>query len=172
MHFSVFGPITVSPIEPADRAACVRWLNDREIYQQTLRIPHPYTEQDFDQWLEIVQSTAAQFGEPIHFAIREHDELVGGIGLEGLVAGHCVEIGYWLARPWWGRGIMTAVVRAVCDYAFSRWGVVRITAHVFESNPASARVLEKCGFQCEGLLRKARRKEGRFLHCWIYALVR
>src|SRR5690606_12348842 len=86
--------------------------------------------------------------------------------------GHKAEIGYWLAKPWWGRGIMTAVVGKACEYAFSRWQLVRITAHVFESNIASARVLEKNGFEFERLLRKHHLKDGRFLDSRLFALVR
>ena len=73
-----------------------------------------------------------------------------------------MEIGYWLAKPFWGRGIMTAVVRTLCDYAFAEFGLVKISAHVFANNPASARVLEKCGFVREGLLRRHYHKDGQY----------
>ena len=100
------------------------------------------------------------------------EELLGGCGFEGVSYGHCAEIGYWLARPFWGQGIMTEVVRALCGFAFAEWKLVRITAHVFDFNAASARVLEKNGFSLEGLLRKHHRKAGRFLDSRLYALVR
>ena len=67
---------------------------------------------------------------------------------------------------------MTAVVGNACDSAIVEWQLVRITAHVFESNIASVRVLEKNGFEFEGLLRKHHRKEGQFLNSRLLALVR
>ena len=83
------------------------------------------------------------------------DALIGGCGFDSFQVGksHRAEVGYWLAKPLWGRGIMTAVVRRVCRHAFEEFGLVKITAHVFSHNPASARVLEKCGFREEGFLR-------------------
>lgn len=66
---------------------------------------------------------------------------------------------------------MTGVVRAACAFAIAEWKLVRITAHVFELNKASARVLEKSGFELEGLLRKHHQKDGKFLDSKLYALV-
>jgi len=89
-----------------------------------------------------------------------------------LTYGHRAEIGYWLAKPFWGQGIMSAVVGAICDFAFGDWKLVRITAHVFTSNEASSRVLEKNGFEYEGLLRKHHQKDGKFIDSKLYALVK
>lgn len=172
MHIPVTDQISLTDFRPSDKAACVERIGDRDIYDRTLRIPHPFTEAHFNQWLGIVAAATEQHGEPVHFAIREGDSLIGSIGFDGLTKGHKAEIGYWLAKPWWGRGIMTAVVGAACEYAFARWQLVRITAHVFESNIASARVLEKNGFEFEGLLRKHHLKDGKFLDSRLFALVR
>jgi RimJ/RimL family protein N-acetyltransferase len=79
---------------------------------------------------------------------------------------------YWLAKPYWGRGIMTAVVGRLCDYAFDNFGLVKITAHVFTSNPASGRILEKCGFQLEGVLKKHFEKDGHYLDSNLYGLLK
>lgn len=96
---------------------------------------------------------------------------MGGCGFNDIVPGHQAELGYWLARPWWGRGIMTATVAAARDDALIRWGLVRITAQVFASTAASARVLEKNGFACEGLHRKRFLKDGRFLDARSFAFI-
>ncbi len=164
--------IHLSAIDPADRPALVKLLNDREIYDQTLRIPHPYSDEDAEKFLSIVDRTTCQYGQPVHFGVRQTDrQLLGGCGFEHLAPGHCAELGYWLARPYWGRGIMTQVVDALCRFAVSEWKLVRITAQVFDTNTASIRVLEKNGFQQEGHLRKAYRKDGRFIDARLYALV-
>ncbi len=113
-----------------------------------------------------------QHGEPVHFAIRTSDEeLIGGCGFDGMTKGHRAEIGYWLAKPHWGQGIMASVVGKACEHAFVRWKLVRITAHVFHFNLASASVLEKNGFVFEGDLRKHYRKDGQFIDGKLYALV-
>ena len=67
---------------------------------------------------------------------------------------------------------MTAVVQRACQHAFEEFGLVKITAHVFSHNPASARVLEKCGFQQEGFLRKHFLKDGQFVDARLFGLLR
>jgi RimJ/RimL family protein N-acetyltransferase len=166
--------IHLSEFRPSDKCALVEHLNDRDIYERTLRIPFPYTDADADEWLALVAKTTKQQGRSLHWAIRTADDaLIGGCGFDGFQVGesHRAEIGYWLAKPFWGRGIMTAVVQRVCRHAFEEFGLVKITAHVFLHNPASARVLQKCGFQEEGLLRRHFHKDGRFIDARLFALL-
>ena len=173
MQLIINESVSLTEFRPTDKAACVEYLSDKDIYDRTLRIPYPYTEADFDIWLGVTAEATEQHGEPIHFAVRSLDgSLIGGCGFEGLTKGHRAEIGYWLAKPYWDQGIMTAVVGKACEYAFAQWKLVRITAHVFYVNVTSARVLEKNGFLCEGNLRKHFLKDGRFLDSKLFALVR
>jgi ribosomal-protein-alanine N-acetyltransferase len=81
-------------------------------------------------------------------------------------------LGYWLAKPYWGRGIMTAVIRNACQYAFNEWNLMKITAHVFSFNAASARVLEKCGFEQEGYLKKHHLKDGQLIDARLFGLLK
>ena len=175
MKITVTDQIQLSELLPSDEAACVQHFKEKEIYDLTLRIPYPYTGADFQRWLEIVQQATKQQGQPTHWAIRnEQGLLIGGCGFNGLQIGesHQAEIGYWLAKPYWGQGIMTAVVRRLCEIAFAEFGLVKITAHVFAENAASAKVLAKCGFQQEGYLRKHHLKEGKFLDARLFALLK
>lgn len=156
--------IRLTEFKRSDQDALVECLNDREIYDRTLRIPFPYTAADAEQWFGIVEKLTKQNGQPVNWTIRNADEkLIGGVGLEGpgLDRSHRAEIGYWLAKPFWGQGIMTAVVRVICRHAFENLGLAKITAHVFSFNDASARVLEKCGFEQEGYLKTYFSKDGR-----------
>jgi RimJ/RimL family protein N-acetyltransferase len=165
----------LSEFRPSDKPALVGHLNDRDIYDRTLRIPFPYTDASAEEWLALVAQSTQQQGRPVHFAIRTADDaLIGGCGFDGLQVGksHRAEVGYWLAKPYWGRGIMTAVVRRLCRHAFDEFGLVKITAHVFPHNPASARVLAKCGFEEEGFLRKHFAKEGQLLDGRMFGLLR
>lgn len=165
--------IHLSEIRKSDKAAFMTHLSDGEISRYTFRIPFPYSESDAEWWISHVAETAEHYGEPIKFAIRDADEnLIGTLGFDGLKQKHCAEIGYWLAKPYWGRGIMTDVVRVACDFAFEHWALVRLTGYVFPFDKASARVLEKNGFEFEGLLRKHHKKGDEFFDTKLYALVR
>jgi ribosomal-protein-alanine N-acetyltransferase len=178
MELRVNDQIHLTEIRETDKPAFLRHFADKEIYNWTLRIPYPYTEAHADEWLAIVAEDTRKHGRPVTWAIRVQDEsLIGVVGLgvetEPSFRSHRAEIGYWLAKPYWGRGIMSAVVRAVCEHGTREFGLVRITAHVFDGNLPSIRVLEKCGFVCESpLVRKAYQKDGRFIDGRFYALVR
>lgn len=175
MKIVVNEQITLSEFRSSDRPALIQHLNDRDIYDRTLRIPFPYTEKDADEWLALYAKTTEKQGRPVNFAIRRPDDaLIGGCGFNGIEVGrsHKAEIGYWLAKPFWGRGIMTAVVQRVCQQGFEEFGLVKIVAHVHPHNSASVRVLEKCGFQEEGFLRKHHLKDGNFIDARLFALLR
>lgn len=173
MKIIVSDQIHLSEFRSLDKDALVAHLNDQDIYDRTLRIPFPYTDVDADEWLALYARTTEQQGQMVHFAIRSPDDaLIGGCGFNGFELGksHLAEFGYWLAKPLWGRGIMTAVVRRVCQYAFEQFGLVKIIAHVHAQNLASARVLEKCDFQEEGFLRKHFLKDGQFIDARLFGL--
>jgi RimJ/RimL family protein N-acetyltransferase len=175
MNIVVNDQVHLSEFRSSDKCALLEYLNDRDIYDRTLRIPFPYTEKDADEWFALVAKITQQQWRAVHFAIRSADDaLIGGCGFDGFQIGksHRAEVGYWLAKSFWGRGIMTAVVQRVCQHAFEEFGLVKITAHVFSHNPASARVLEKCGFQEEGFLRKHFLKDGQFMDARLFGLLR
>ncbi|HEV7180807.1 MAG TPA: GNAT family protein [Candidatus Baltobacteraceae bacterium] len=115
--------------------------------------PFPYTLEDARDWI----GRNARAGEPVNFAIEVEGELAGGIGV---ILGDAErrgtgEIGYWLGKRFWGRGIATAAAGAFSEYVFGRYDLRRVEAHAYGSNAASQRVLEKCGFKREGVLRGA-----------------
>lgn len=155
----------------SDRDALVKYADNPKIAGQLRdRFPSPYTEADADKWLGVV----ARGGGRTSFAIADRVELIGGIGLEvqGDVQRRSAEIGYWLGEPHWGRGVASWAVRVLTGWAFENLDLVRIYATVFESNPASARVLEKAGYQLEGRLRKSVCKQGVLMDSLLYAILR
>jgi RimJ/RimL family protein N-acetyltransferase len=175
MEIEVTQAIRLTDFRPGDRAALVEHLSDWEVYRRTLRIPHPYTADDADRWLSSLQRPAERSGHDSNWAIRDlSGQLIGGIGLEGDAATrwHRAEIGYWLARSYWGQGMMTAVVGAVCRHAFETIGLAKITAHVLPSNEASARVLVKNGFEQEGYFRRHFLKEGEMIDTRAFGRLR
>ena len=133
--------------------------------------PDADTEADADAFLARTIE-GQKSGREFHFAIRDADrQLIGGCGFHDILERHRAEIGNWLARPYWNQGIMTASVQTLSNYGFEQLQLVRMVAHVFQPNRASARVLEKCGFQCEGLLRKHFAKEKAFIDVFVYGKI-
>jgi [ribosomal protein S5]-alanine N-acetyltransferase len=76
--------------------------------------------------------------------------------------------GYWLGVPFQGRGIVTDAVRAVVPVAFEQYDICRLQAGIFADNPASMRVLEKCGFVREAVHRNAITKHDRVMDEILY----
>lgn len=135
-------------------------------------VPHPYTEEDASTYIKKINTEHKGLEE--NLAIDIDGKAVGGIGfimgsdIERITA----EIGYWLGEEYWGRGIMTSVVKEAVKYAFENLPVIRIYAGVFEYNTPSMRVLEKAGFTKEAILRKAAIKNGKIIDLHYYALIK
>ncbi len=167
--------IRLTSFLPEDKTNLVRYLNDPEVARNTLTVPYPYLEKDADEWLAKVEELRQEYGVETNWAIRHNTEgLIGGIGrfVKTGLDGHADEIGYWLAAPFRGQGIMTAVVSRLCDWLFENTALIRIEAKVFWYNPASAQVLKKAGFDQEGYARKQQKKGDQFLDIILLAKIR
>ncbi|HET6972421.1 MAG TPA: GNAT family protein [Pyrinomonadaceae bacterium] len=162
---------TVRNWEWRDRDAIVRYGNNRKVSINLRdRFPFPYTARDARNWLDMVVDA-----KPVtNFAIDVAGEAVGGIGFtpQHDVDRRSAEIGYWLGEPFWGRGIATEALMAVTEYAFANFDLCRLYAHVFAWNAASARVLEKAGYEFEGRLRKSVTKDGQTIDQLMFAKIR
>lgn len=134
------------------------------------RFPYPFTEEDAKIWIR----QAVSERKNSDFAIATADEVIGGIGFNKKtdVFHKSAEAGYWIAEPYWGQGIATKALKAIVNYAFQDFDLIRIYASPFECNPASARVLEKSGFQYEGRLRKSAVKNSVVLDQLMYSIIR
>lgn len=176
MTITISQDIYLSPIQTADREDIIAHLQDRDVSRYTLLIPHPYPPERADAWIARVATDVADHGRETIWAIRESSgRKIGAVELSTGGAGkqHCAEIGYWLAKPFWGRGIMTTVVKSVVELGFREFGIMRVTAPIFAVNQASARVLEKAGFVVEApLLRKQYQRDGQVFDGRLYARVR
>lgn len=145
--------------------------NDREVWLCLRdRFPSPYTRRDALDWIDLVNNSNPK----INFAIDVEGRVAGGIGLmlQTDVARVSAEIGYWLGKEYWGKGIMTKAVSGMSEWAFCNLPITRLYALVFDFNKSSARVLEKCGYQLEGRLRKAAIKDGKVVDELLYAKIR
>jgi [ribosomal protein S5]-alanine N-acetyltransferase len=132
--------------------------------------PYPYTMDDAIYWIKMMQDQHPR----LNLAIDVDGEVVGGVGIQlrNDIYRKTALIGYWLGEPFWGRGIMTGVVKLMTEYAFANFDLVRLQAGILDNNPASMRVLEKAGFVKEGILHKAIVKNGILRDEHVYGLVR
>jgi [ribosomal protein S5]-alanine N-acetyltransferase len=155
----------------SDAVAVQRYANNRKIWLNLRDMfPHPYTLDDAHTFLGYVTNEQPA----TTFAIAMPSEAIGCIGLQLGRDVHCktAELGYWLGEPFWGRGIMSEVVKEFTRCAFGMFDLERIYAQPFSNNPASARVLEKAGFDFEGRLRASVFKDNKRLDSLLYARVR
>jgi RimJ/RimL family protein N-acetyltransferase len=168
MHLDC-GICVLRPWQTGDEDGLVRHANDRGVWINLRdRFPYPYTHADAEAWIRIATGRTP----PTDFAITVDGQPVGGVGLmlQEDIQRCGAEIGYWLGRDFWGRGLATAAVRAVTDHAFRGHGLVRVYATVFAENAASVRVLEKVGYRLEGRLRRAAIKDGVVHDTLMYAI--
>ncbi|UYZ64985.1 GNAT family N-acetyltransferase [Hymenobacter weizhouensis] len=163
--------IALRPWTAADLPGLVRFANNPRIarFMNDL-FPHPYTEENGQAFLAM----AAQENPPHILAIAADGQAVGGIGLHprGNIERKNAELGYWLAEPFWGRGIVTEAVRQMVDYGFRNFDITRIFARPFGSNRASQKVLEKADFTLEARFEKTLFKNGEYEDELVYAVRR
>lgn len=161
---------SIRPWNAGDAGALVKYGSNRKIWLNMRDgFPHPFTESSALGFLEAV----GRQDPTTFFAIATPEEAIGGIGVSIGQDVHrfTAELGYWLAEPFWGKGIMSEAVARFSDFAMQQFGLVRIYAEPYAANPASGRVLEKAGFTLEGRLRCNVFKDGRVLDQWMYARV-
>lgn len=145
--------ISLRPWAAEDAQVLALYFNNINIWNN-LRdyIPHPYTVKDADKFISGQEGlTPVQ-----NFAIINENEIVGGIGIVLLddIYKMNVELGYWIAEPFWGSNMATEAVRLMTAYVFDNFAINRIVAEVFDYNRASMRVLEKNGYYLETVRRK------------------
>jgi RimJ/RimL family protein N-acetyltransferase len=121
--------------------------NDRRIAENTARIPHPYREADATNFIAAANKAAST--DALFLITLRDGTIAGACGL--MLQEETPELGYWLGVPYWGKGYATEALHALIDYAFTDLGHDALQAGARVTNPASRRVLEKCGFQWTGV---------------------
>ena len=140
--------LVLRPPALADAPALVHLLDDCRIAHNTLRIPYPYVLADARAFI----TSANKTGDELVFLITRKNApgAIGACGIARLThAGP--ELGYWVGVPFWGLGYAAEAARAVVNHAFDELGHEFLLAGARVSNPASRRVLEKCGFKWTGV---------------------
>ena len=129
---------------PAVHARCGNW----NVARMLTRVPHPYTRDLAESWIASHEADWLS-GEEVTFCIDLAGEAVGAVSLRRAAVGIYV-LGYWLAEPCWGMGFATEAERRGVQFAFQELGAEKLASGHFLDNPASGRVLEKCGFRYTG----------------------
>jgi len=140
-------PVALRPFGPADAARVQLLAGERAVAETTALIPHPYPDGAAEAWIA-AQARDCAAGREYTYAITLAGDglLIGAIGLRP-AATEQENLGYWIGRAHWGRGYATTAVRAVIGLAFSLLDLDRLSASHLARNPASGRVLEKCGLK-------------------------
>lgn len=135
----------------ADIPAIVRFAGDRDVAEMTARIPHPYTEEDAEAFLRLAAEAKIDGGEIVRaITIRNRDGMVGAISVRLDRAANTGTLGYWLAKPEWGRGYVTEAAERIVRYGFEELGLKSVRASARPDNLASLRVLDKLGMSPAG----------------------
>jgi RimJ/RimL family protein N-acetyltransferase len=167
------GPIRIRLRADADDAAIVAACQDPEIPRWT-RVPEPYDERAAAEWA-VESQRQREAGEGLHLIVAdaETDELLGSIGIQEVrrAESRC-DLGYWLARPARGRGVMTRAVRLLSRWVFDNLPIERIQITVQPDNEASRAVAERAGYSFEGILRSYIEIKGTARDAAMYSLLR
>jgi RimJ/RimL family protein N-acetyltransferase len=151
-----------------------RLVGEWEVVRTLAVVPHPYEDGMAEEWIASLRP-AYEAGKTLTWAVAQNDgpgELVGAITLHPNARDDNAELGYWIGRPYWGRGYATEAAREVVRYGFERLGLHRIHAEHLGSNPASGRVMQKIGMSYEATRPEHHKKWGVYedrvaTGCWL-----
>ncbi len=165
--------LVLRPFSELDASPVRELAGDPDVARMTLSIPHPYPEEMARQWIAL-HAPRWEEGRELVLAIvsREQASVVGAGGLLLEPAHHHAELGYWIGRPFWGRGYATEASRALLGFGFESLELVRIYGRHFACNPASGSVLRKLGMSIEGTWRRHLRRDEIFHDVCCYGLLR
>ncbi|NQV14217.1 GNAT family N-acetyltransferase [bacterium] len=144
----------------------------REVAEMTLNIPHPYSNGLAENWISSHKKDF-EAGMGMRFAIVEKEtaKLIGAIGLIITERFNRAELGYWVGKPYWGKGFATEATKELLRYGFQELKLNKVYATHMTRNPASGRVLQKIGMQLEGLLKQHALKWDQFVDLAAYGIL-
>lgn len=165
--------LVLRPFVAADAPTVQVLAGNRLVADTTTNIPHPYPDGAAERWMA---SHAGSFvdRETLTLAVTRRDEgrLLGAVSLIDIQPRHQrAEVGYWIGVEFWGQGVCTEAVAALMDFARTDLEITRFVGRCYARNPASARVMEKCGMTHEGTLRQHVAKWGKFEDMLLYGQV-
>jgi ribosomal-protein-alanine N-acetyltransferase len=149
-----------------------RLAGDRDIAANVRDIPHPYEDGLAEEWISTHKERLERGEIILAIALHDTNRLIGTIGLLIDRKDENAELGFWIGKPYWGKGYCTEAATALIRYGFDKQELNRIHAFHLSRNPASGRVLQKIGMSHEGCLRQAIKKWGTFEDVEVYSILR
>jgi ribosomal-protein-alanine N-acetyltransferase len=164
--------LTLRPYELCDSKDLASLPGDKEVARHTLNLPHPYTEENAVNWIELRKELALK-GEGYTFAVvqKQDAQLVGTISINLEKRHNKGELGYWIGKDFWEKGYATEAAKQVIKFGFDNLELNRICAAAFKVNRASTKVLEKIGMWYEGTSRENVFKDGEYHDTVSYGIL-
>lgn len=164
--------LLLRPFRETDVDRVAELCSSSELHKGVLYLPWPYTVECARVWIEgHADNFSAERSYEFAVTDRETGCLYGCIGLFHHPRHKNAEMGYWMGEEYWGNGYATEAARAVIEFAFRCKGLHRVYAHHLVTNPASGRVMQKCGMVCEGTMKEHVLKNGRYIDLVCYGLL-
>jgi ribosomal-protein-alanine N-acetyltransferase len=147
--------LILTELKADDIKDIVNYASNKKISDSTLNLPHPYSEKDAIYWINLAhQGLKSRTNYIFAIRLKEESRFIGGIGLGVEKRFNRAEIGYWIAEPFWGKGIATEATKAVIEFGFKDLGLNKLTSSHLSKNPASGKVMQNSGMIKEGVLKK------------------
>ena len=164
--------VKMRTLVPADVAPVFELASAREIAENTF-VPHPYSREAAQEFVDRVREQWST-DEAYVFAIvdKATDAFVGVMGIHPEATHNSATVGYWIGKPFWGRGIATAALRLLIRFGFEQLELNRIEAGHLDHNAASGRVMQKANMRCEGRRRQSQLHRGKYKDAVWYAIIR
>jgi len=164
--------VKMRPFVPSDVAPVFELAGAREIAENTF-VPHPYSREAAQEFVDRVREQWST-DEAYVFAItdRATDTFVGCMGIHPEDKHNSATVGYWIGKPYWGRGMATAALRLLIRFGFEQLDLNRIEAGHLVQNLASGRVMQKADMRCEGRRRGSQLHRGEYKDAIWYAIIR
>ena len=162
----------IRPLDTRDVWPINQLAGTAEIAENTF-VPHPYPPEAASEFVKLCQERW-RLDEAYTFAIIQKlgEDFVGTIGIHIDPSHNSAYVGYWIGKPFWGRGLATAALRLIIQFGFGRLQLNRIEAGHFPDNPASGRVMQKANMRYEGVRRQSALHHARYKDVVYYALLR
>jgi RimJ/RimL family protein N-acetyltransferase len=166
--------LILRPLSEQDSEEVYENVKEYDIARWTINIPHPYPKEEairyIRQSMELIKK-----GKSYELAIRFNSskELAGVMALLNVEKEHRnAELGYWIAKKYWNKGIATEAASKILEFGFQELNLERICARCFHENEASRRVMEKIGMEHEGKFRHEIFKENEFIDMIYYGMIK
>ncbi|MBQ3047682.1 MAG: GNAT family N-acetyltransferase [Clostridia bacterium] len=166
--------LIIRSFKPADAKRVQEVCNDYDIAKTTLSLPIPYT---IDHAKAFIEYTINSAKENISYegaiCFKDNPEkVIGCIGITNInKIAKRAELGWWVAKEEWNKGIATEAAKAIINFAFDKLKLHTLCARHFENNPASGRVMQKSGMSFVGKMRDYESRLGEYHNVLYYDIV-